>query len=346
MEDPVTAPIVSAAPTDAAEGEAERPPERISAFRRVPWRLSDVVIGLGVLSPWCAVAYLDRRWLASLPTWVQWCVFVIPPMAWMLLFPVWIAKRRSPQPLVLKPQARKVVREALVAIPAHVAMFAVLVTVMGVAYLIFGERAFPRDILQGASQSSDWRSLLVLFVVAVTIGPASEEVFFRGFLYNALRRRCPAAVANVLQALLFGFLHPYGLAYSMVAFIIGVCLAVIYDRRRTLLTPIMVHAIQNSIAVVRTAVLMIAAANAPRLGVIGATVERGYQIDAVQPGSTAQEIGLRPGDVITAIDDENVREGESLTSILRQKQIGDKAAIKIIRDNRPSIKEAVLRRGP
>ena len=44
----------------------------------------------------------------------------------------------------------------------------------------------------------------------VTIGPITEEIFFRGFLYNAVVRRFAPVIAMCLQAFLFAMTHPYG----------------------------------------------------------------------------------------------------------------------------------------
>src|SRR5436305_1745389 len=84
---------------------------------------------------------------------------------------------------------------------------------------------------------------------AVGLAPVGEELFFRGFLYNALRRRWPRAVALVVQAAVFGLLHTFGFTHAVFAGVLGLLLGLIYDWRRNLLTPVTVHALQNLAAV-------------------------------------------------------------------------------------------------
>jgi len=49
--------------------------------------------------------------------------------------------------------------------------------------------------------------LLVFFLVSVLLVPVSEEIFFRGFLYQALKRKCTIKTAIIISALFFSFMH-------------------------------------------------------------------------------------------------------------------------------------------
>jgi len=81
---------------------------------------------------------------------------------------------------------------------------------------------------------------------------------------------------------------------------------------------------------------------------IGMQEARGLLIFTVDPGSPADQAGLRGGDrvviiegaqvvlggdVITAIDDKPIRGGDDAEAILAQKEIGDNVKFTIIRDN-------------
>jgi len=72
-----------------------------------------------------------------------------------------------------------------------------------------------------------------------------------------------------------------------------------------------------------------------RLGVFLVKTEKGVTIREVSPGSSADKAGLKAGDVITALDDEQIKETFDLTYLVRQKKPGDKALLKILRDNQP-----------
>lgn len=91
--------------------------------------------------------------------------------------------------------------------------------------------------------------LIALVLVVGIVGPMGEEVFFRGFVHGALRRRFGVAAGVVLSAALFSLVHvsPVGL---VPIFLIGVLLAVLYERTGTLAAPFALHAVNNTFAVV------------------------------------------------------------------------------------------------
>lgn len=70
------------------------------------------------------------------------------------------------------------------------------------------------------------RDAYLLAIIAVTIGPLVEELFFRGLFYPVLARRWGAVWAVVLTALPFALMHmpQYGYAWGalLVIFIVGV----------------------------------------------------------------------------------------------------------------------------
>ena len=65
-------------------------------------------------------------------------------------------------------------------------------------------------------------------------------------LYNALRRRLPVIVAAPIQAVIFALVHPFGLAYRAGIAVIGLALAVFYEWRKTLVAPMLLHAMINA----------------------------------------------------------------------------------------------------
>jgi hypothetical protein len=94
--------------------------------------------------------------------------------------------------------------------------------------------------------SPAWLGPLIL-VIGI-IGPFGEEAFFRGFTYTTLRKRFGIAWATVLSALLFAFIHLNPLALVPI-FVIGIVLAVLYERTGTLAAPFALHALNNTVFV-------------------------------------------------------------------------------------------------
>ncbi|MDD5555755.1 MAG: type II CAAX endopeptidase family protein [bacterium] len=88
--------------------------------------------------------------------------------------------------------------------------------------------------------------LLVCFVVFV--GPVFEEIFFRGFAYQALRDSIGRWPGILVSAALFSALHA-SLAVFLPILGLGVFLAYVFEARGSLLPSITVHVCQNGVAV-------------------------------------------------------------------------------------------------
>ncbi len=90
---------------------------------------------------------------------------------------------------------------------------------------------------------------LALAVLAIGVSaPLGEEMLFRGFLFNALKRRLGAAAGLIASALLFAAVHTYAIGLLPV-FFIGVVLAWVYHNGGSLWTCILIHATNNTLAV-------------------------------------------------------------------------------------------------
>jgi uncharacterized protein len=88
-------------------------------------------------------------------------------------------------------------------------------------------------------------ALLLLTVFVTFLGPVAEEIFFRGFLYSALRKRFGFGSAVFFSAAFFSLLHT-----NMVGFLpimaLGVLLAYLYEFTGSLTASITVHVAHNS----------------------------------------------------------------------------------------------------
>jgi membrane protease YdiL (CAAX protease family) len=90
------------------------------------------------------------------------------------------------------------------------------------------------------------RDAYLLSIIAVTLGPLMEELFFRGFMYPVLARRMGAAWGVALTALPFGLIHlpQYGWAWgpALVIFLVGVVCGVVRAITRSVGASFLVHA--------------------------------------------------------------------------------------------------------
>jgi len=94
--------------------------------------------------------------------------------------------------------------------------------------------------------SSDPVLLLAGFVLII-LAPVSEEIFFRGVTYIALRDKFGKIRGMFFSALLFAALH-VSIFYFLPLFLIGFGLAYLYDRTRSLIPCIVTHSLINLVA--------------------------------------------------------------------------------------------------
>lgn len=86
--------------------------------------------------------------------------------------------------------------------------------------------------------------IVIGFVLAsVVVAPVAEELFFRGYVHGVFRARFPAH-ALFFSSVLFAFVHFY-VIHLIPVFLIGVVLAVLYERRSSLVAPVVAHAFSN-----------------------------------------------------------------------------------------------------
>lgn len=85
------------------------------------------------------------------------------------------------------------------------------------------------------------------FVLAGAVAaPIGEEVFFRGFLYTALKKRWGVPVGIVVSGLAFALVHVGPLAV-IVIFPMGMLLAYVYERTNSLWVTILMHMMNNGV---------------------------------------------------------------------------------------------------
>jgi hypothetical protein len=89
------------------------------------------------------------------------------------------------------------------------------------------------------------RDAYLLSIIAVSLGPLMEEIFFRGFMYPVLARRMGAVWAIVLTALPFGLIHlpQYGWAWgaALVIVLVGVVCGVVRAVTGSVAASFLVH---------------------------------------------------------------------------------------------------------
>ena len=107
-----------------------------------------------------------------------------------------------------------------------------------------GMEVEPQAAAQAIEQVEPWLVVVALVILA----PIAEEIFFRGVVFNALRREGGRTWAYIGSAALFAVIH-LSLPVLVPLFLLGLALAWIYERSNNLLAPMAAHAAVNAISV-------------------------------------------------------------------------------------------------
>ena len=154
----------------------------------------------------------------------------------------------------------------LLAIVASTLIVSLLVT-------LSGSEASPEQVLTGGLLETPLQLTLAV-IAAVVLAPVAEELLFRGLLHRGLRRRLRVVPATALSSVLFAVVHVDVALSQPLALVgltlVGVILAVAYERTGSLIVPVVIHAVHNAVTI--TAVVVSTRLD---LDLVGAGVDAG-----------------------------------------------------------------------
>jgi membrane protease YdiL (CAAX protease family) len=113
---------------------------------------------------------------------------------------------------------------------------------------IFGE---PHQQDVGSDLGLDQGPLAATAAVVLIAGaaPFAEESFFRGFFFGGLRSKLPTWSAALISGLVFGAVHaPEGPTAVVPLALLGIALALLYERTGSIWPCIFAHCLNNSLA--------------------------------------------------------------------------------------------------
>ena len=114
-------------------------------------------------------------------------------------------------------------------------------------YELFVKEAKVQDVLGILGTVHSVPSFAWLALLTVVVIPITEEILFRGILFSTIRRQLGSAVAIVVSSALFALLH--NTSVMLPVFVIGVCLAILYDRTQSIAACGAVHIMHNGVQV-------------------------------------------------------------------------------------------------
>ena len=124
-------------------------------------------------------------------------------------------------------------------------LFVILAVVVEVARAV-GWKMPVEPIQELVFQESRPVVLGLTTLLACVVGPVAEELFFRGVVYTAIRRRAPRFVAMLLSGIAFALLHANPVGFLSIM-LLGCLLAYLYERTGSLASSLAVHIAHNTL---------------------------------------------------------------------------------------------------
>jgi membrane protease YdiL (CAAX protease family) len=153
-------------------------------------------------------------------------------------------------------ESRNVVRDVLWGIGAYAASLPLLL-VASLLVKSLGRYVHTPDnaVIPLFIESSSIFERLALFVLISVMAPIFEELFFRGLLFHAFGAKWGACWGVVLSSLIFASLHPLPLSVLPI-FVLGAIMATVVYRRGSLLSSMVMHCLNNTVAFIGLSLIM------------------------------------------------------------------------------------------
>lgn len=127
-------------------------------------------------------------------------------------------------------------------IPILISVFIIVI----VASNILNYKPQPQPIFEMFFEEKRTNVLTCLIILISIIGPIAEETFFRGFAYNALKKRLGVISSAIVTSSVFALLHANIVGFFPIM-CLGLLLTYLYEKSGSLIPSITVHIIHNSI---------------------------------------------------------------------------------------------------
>jgi membrane protease YdiL (CAAX protease family) len=104
----------------------------------------------------------------------------------------------------------------------------------------------PQPVFELFMEEKRSKVLFFLAIFVSVFGPVAEELFFRGFMYNAIKKHIGVFGAAFLSASIFSMLHTNIVGFLSIM-TLGMLLVYLYEATGSLIASMAVHILHNSI---------------------------------------------------------------------------------------------------
>lgn len=111
---------------------------------------------------------------------------------------------------------------------------------------VLGVPSSKQNIVELFNQSPTLQQRVLIIILAVAIAPMVEEFVFRFFLYGVLKRYVGRFAGLLVNSALFAAVHAH-IPSAAPLFVLGSCFTLAYEWSGSILVPMMMHALFNSL---------------------------------------------------------------------------------------------------
>ncbi|MDP8299871.1 MAG: type II CAAX endopeptidase family protein [Candidatus Tantalella remota] len=143
--------------------------------------------------------------------------------------------------------AKKFLKGVFYGLTGYLAIIPVLILIMVVTYFVtkmFAYKPPVQPIVEIFMEEKQTAVLWFSTLFAAIFSPIAEEIFFRGFMYKAMKRKWGVFWSMLATALVFSLLHTHIVGFLPI-FVLGLLLAYLYERTGSLVPSICVHIVHN-----------------------------------------------------------------------------------------------------
>lgn len=97
-------------------------------------------------------------------------------------------------------------------------------------------------------EAKDFNDLVILLIIGAILAPIGEEIYFRGMVYPAFRKRWGLAAGMVISGIFFALLH-FDILRFLPLLLGGIGLAYIYEKSGSLFACMLAHGLWNGVMI-------------------------------------------------------------------------------------------------
>ena len=114
---------------------------------------------------------------------------------------------------------------------------------------LLGDGSSRQNIVELFNGSETMNERIMIIILAVAIAPVAEEFVFRFFLYGVLRRYFGRFAGLAVNSVLFAAVHQHLPAFGVLV-VLGCCFTLAYEWSGSLLVPMTMHSMFNSLSLI------------------------------------------------------------------------------------------------